>query len=114
MGEYIGLFFWVATSLLGILTLLNRLCGAFLHGDGSVGERVVLTFSGHAEEAEFLLRRYTLLGIRDILVIDKGMDEQTAAVVARFCRRHPYVAVESAPDVYPAGGQIGWRSSANT
>ena len=114
MGEYIGLFFFIATSLLGILTLLNRLCAAFVRGGDGIGERAVLSIRGHAEAAEFLLRRYALLGIRDVLVIDEGMDEQTAAVVARFCERHPYVTVQSAPNVYPAGGQTEWRSSANT
>ena len=46
--------------------------------------------------------------------LDAGMDEQTAAVVARFLKRHPYIAVQSAPDAYPAGGQEEWRSSAST
>ena len=53
MGEYIGLFFFIATSLLGILTLLNRLCAAFVRGGDGIGERAVLSIRGHAEEAEF-------------------------------------------------------------
>ena len=114
MGEYLGLFFFIATSLLGMITLLSRLCTAFLRESGAAGERVVLTVRGHVEEMEFLLRKYVLFGIRDVLILDAGMDEQTAAVVARFLKRYPYIAVQSAPDAYPAGGQEEWRSSAST
>lgn len=94
MGECIGLFFFVATSLLGIITLLDRLCLSILREQG-VGERVVITMCGHVEQAEFWLRRYVFLGVREIVVIDGGMDEQTRKIVARFCEKHGSVTVQT-------------------
>lgn len=94
MGEYFGLFFFIATSLLGIVTLIGRLLTGWLKGNDTLNEQVTVTLRGHAEEAEFLLRRYVWLGFCDICVIDAGMDEQTAAIVARFMQRHHTVRVE--------------------
>lgn len=91
MGECFGLFFLIATSLTGIFSLIGRLLVLWLKSGESLGDEAVVILRGHVEEAEFLLRRYIWLGFETVRVLDAGMDEETAAVVARFARRRSII-----------------------
>ena len=95
MGECFGLFFLIATSLIGIFSLIGRLFSAWLKGEKTLRERVILTMQGHVESAEFLLRRCIWLGFDEIWVINAGMDEETAAIVTYFQKRHSCITVKN-------------------
>lgn len=95
MGECFGLFFLIATSLIGIFALIGQLLSRWLKDQDVFGDRVVLTMCGHVENAEFLMRRCIWLGFDEICVVDAGMDEETAAIVTCFKKRHSRITVQT-------------------
>ncbi len=94
MGEYLAMAFLITTSLLGII-LLARLCRMqFCGGMQQDGVRVI-SLSGEAACAEWILRRLLYQGVRQIVVVDLGCSAQTREILRRFCNDHASVTVVS-------------------
>lgn len=84
IGEAIGLFVLIFTSLVGIFTLVRLLAEKLL--DGAPEEEVIsiLPVKGHEERVEYLLRALSEKARHKIIVADFGMDEETREIVLRM------------------------------
>lgn len=88
IGEAIGLFVLIFTSLVGIFTLVRLLSERLL--DGAPEEEVIsiLPIKGHEERVEYLLRALSEKSHHKIIVADFGMDEETRGIVLRMRAEH--------------------------
>lgn len=83
LGQYIGLFVLLFTSLVGIFTLARLLWTRILEKADMEKSVTLLPLHGREEQIEYLLRN---LGEKEgqIIALDLGADQETLDIVRRF------------------------------
>ncbi len=84
IGEAIGLFVLIFTSLVGIFTLIRLLCDGLFGGAAEEDVITILPLKGHTEKTEYILRALMSRANHRIIVADFGMDEETREIVRKL------------------------------
>lgn len=93
IGESIGLFVLVFTSLVGIFTLV-RLLTDWVYRDAPEEDVIsILPLKGHEERIEYLIRGLSAHSQHKIIVADFGMDQETRDIVLRLKAEHQNLCV---------------------